>query len=602
MAVGGIGETDTSDLPRVTDVAPVTGRRPLWKRSRVRDLAAVATFVLLAFWVTYRVWLHPTWGLAANRADQAFFEWMLGHGALVATGQASPFFSGQMNAPLGINLMANTSVLGISIPLTPVTLLFGTRAAFNVFLTGALILTAASWYLVLSRYLLRRRLAAFVGAGFCAFAPGMISQANGHPNLVAQFLVPVLIWRTLELRRPRWVRNGVLLGLVVIWQAFINLEILFMTAVGLVIFMAVAAAVRWRDARATWRPFLFGSLVAVGLALAALWYPIFLLLAGPQSYSGLPFEVRGYGADLAAYVALSRESLLGSMDSARGLAQNAAEENSFFGWPLAALIVLIVVALRRNAAAIGLFVVGVLFAYLSLGPVVRLHGSPTGLPSLWASVHDVPVLSSAVPTRWALAVTPVVGLLLAMGVLAAQRMPWSHLVAFRAVAGAALLVALVPIAPTALPATKLSNTPKFVSEGTWTRYASDGKSIVFVPMPTSGVNDPIRWSAATLTRLPLAGGYFLAPVGPERIANFTSEFRPTNYYLRYVSRTGRIPPADAATRANARADLSYWNAGAVVVPQRRDSQLWIKTLTELYGVPPVRVGDVWLWDGPALRD
>jgi hypothetical protein len=173
--------------------------------------------------------------------------------------------------------------------------------------------------------------------------------------------------------------------------------------------------------------------------------------------------------------------------------------------------------------------------------------------------------------------------------------------AFRAVAAAALVVALVPIAPTALPATKLSNTPEFVSSGTWQRYTSGGRSIVFVPMPTSGVNDPIRWSAATLTRMPLAGGYFLAPVGPERIASFTSEYRPTNYYLRYVSRTGRIPRASAETRANARSDLSYWNAGAVVIPKRRDSQLWIKTMTELYGVPPQKVGDVWLWDAAVLR-
>jgi hypothetical protein len=600
MPVGGRGETDTSDLPRVTGVTHgAAAPRRVWRRPVARDLAAVASYVVLAGWVTYRIWLHPTWGLSANRADQAFFEWMLGHGALVATGQTAPFFSDQMNAPLGINLMANTSVLGISIPLAPVTLLFGPHAAFNVFLTGALILTAVSWYLVLSRCLLRRRLAAWVGAGFCAFAPGMISQANGHPNLVAQFLVPVLIWRTLELRGPRWVRNGVILGLVVIWQAFINLEILFMTAVGLVIFLIVVAALRWREARATWRPFVLGGLVAAGVGLAALWYPIALLLAGPQSYRGLPPEVRDYGADLAAYVSLARESLLGSMETARGLAQNAAEENSFFGWPLVALILVVVVALRRNAAVLGLLAVGLVFGYLSLGPVVRLHGEPTGLPSLWAWLHEVPVLSSAVPTRWALAVTPVVGLLLALGVAAAQDILAAP--AFRAVAAAALVVALLPIAPTALPATKLSGTPEFVSAGTWTRYADGGRSIVFVPMPTSGVNDPIRWSAATLTRMPLAGGYFLAPVGPDRTAGFTSEFRPTNYYLRYVSRTNRIPPVDPATRANALADLAYWNAGAVVVPKRRDSQLWIKTLTRLYGVPPERVGDVWLWDAAKLR-
>ena len=36
------------------------------------------------------------------------------------------------------------------------------------------------------------------GAGFCAFAPAMVSHANGHPNIVSQFVVPLIVWRTLR--------------------------------------------------------------------------------------------------------------------------------------------------------------------------------------------------------------------------------------------------------------------------------------------------------------------------------------------------------------------------------------------------------------------
>jgi hypothetical protein len=115
-------------------------------------------------------------------------------------------------------------------------------------------------------------------------------------------------------------------------------------------------------------------------------------------------------------------------------------------------------------------------------------------------------------------------------------------------------------------------------------------------MPNSGVNDPIRWSASTLTRMPLAGGYFLAPVGPDRVASFTSEFRATSYFLRYVANSHRVPALTEESRINARGDLAYWNAGAVVVPQRRDTELWKKALPALSGTPPDGVGDVWLWD------
>ncbi len=138
----------------------------------------------------------------------------------------------QVNVPFGINLMANTSVLAVSIPMTPITLAFGPHIAFNVFLTGALLLTGLSWYYVLSRHLVTSKVAAWVGALFAAFAPSMVAHANGHPNIISQFLIPLIIWRTLCLvESGRAVRNGALLGLLIVWQAFINLEILFMTAV-----------------------------------------------------------------------------------------------------------------------------------------------------------------------------------------------------------------------------------------------------------------------------------------------------------------------------------------------------------------------------------
>ena len=143
-------------------------------------------------------------------------------------------------------MMANTSVLAVSLPMTPITLMFGTHVAFNVFLTLALAVTGISWYLVLSRIFVASRLAAWVGALFATFAPSMVSHAGGHPNIVSQFLVPLIIWRTLALRHGKPLRSGLILGGLLIWQAFINLEILFMTAVGLGIFCLVLGISRRR--------------------------------------------------------------------------------------------------------------------------------------------------------------------------------------------------------------------------------------------------------------------------------------------------------------------------------------------------------------------
>src|SRR5215218_5798864 len=183
---------------------------------------------------------------------------MLAHGARVLTDGVYPFFSDRMNYPDGVNMMANTSVLAVSLPMTPITLMFGPHVAFNVFLTLALAVTGISWYLVLSRQFVSSRLAAWVGALFCTFAPSMISHAGGHPNIVSQFLVPLIIWRVLALRNGRALRNGLILAGLLIWQAFINLEILFMTAVGLGVFCLVVGISRRNRRPGEARSFLGG--------------------------------------------------------------------------------------------------------------------------------------------------------------------------------------------------------------------------------------------------------------------------------------------------------------------------------------------------------
>src|SRR4051812_13947728 len=294
-----------TDVDTVAPVSPVPdveaapeqqqepGRRlRVWRRLNWRDVLAIATLVAVALYVTSLLWLNLDHGSATDPQDQAFFEWMLAHGARVITDGAYPFFSDRMNYPDGVNMMANTSVLAVSLPLTPVTLLFGPHVAFNVFLTLALSLTGISWYLVLSRQFVRSRLASWVGALFCTFAPSMVSHAGGHPNIVSQFLVPLIIWRTLRLRDGRALRNGSILAGLLVWQAFINLEILFMTAVGLGVFCAIMAVVRRKRYRGEARAFLRGLLVAATVAVSGLSYSLSVSFFGPPRYQGLPHVVR----------------------------------------------------------------------------------------------------------------------------------------------------------------------------------------------------------------------------------------------------------------------------------------------------------------------
>src|SRR5690606_21545554 len=147
-----------------------------------------------------------------------------------------PLYSASLNAPEGVNLMANTSVLGLGFPLAPVTLLFGSRVAFLAAVVVCLAGTAAAWYLLLSRRIVRSRGAAALGGLLCGFAPGMISQATGHLHVIAQFLVPPILALVFDPRPDRVVRRGVLLGLLVTYQAFLGEEVLAFLALACAVF------------------------------------------------------------------------------------------------------------------------------------------------------------------------------------------------------------------------------------------------------------------------------------------------------------------------------------------------------------------------------
>ena len=586
--------------------------RPLWRRLLTwRDVAAIVSLLAVAVYLTAPLWLNLDHELRDDPQDQAFFEWMLAHGARVLTDGVYPFFSDRMNYPDGVNMMANTSVLAVSLPLTPVTLLFGPHVAFNVFLTSALALTGASWYLVLSRRFVASRAAAWVGALFCTFAPSMVSHAGGHPNIVAQFLVPLIIWRTLELRvRGRAVRNGLILSGLLIWQAFINLEILFMTAVGLGFFCAVMAVARRGRHPGEVVTFLRALGVTAATTLAALAYPLSVQFFGPQSYQGLSEYVRAFGADLASFAAYSRHSIAGDAAIASRLTQNPSEENAFFGWGLIVLFAGLLIWLRRSVAVCALGGIALLFATMSLGPSVVVNGVDTGIPGIWAALHSIPVLDSAVPTRWAMAIAPIVGIVLALGCQRAADLIRTQPASrgpVRVAMITAVAMALVPLAPYPLATVAMDPVPGFVTSGAWRDYVDDEHTLVALPLPDSAYPDPLRWTAMTGQDLRIAGAYALLPAQnpqdpDDRTAMFAPPWRPTSGLMASIKQGNPIPAITDTRREMTLADLRFWKAAVVVLtPQNRDIEM-LRTMSDLLGFRPTWTGGAWVWDVRPLVD
>src|SRR4029077_5135343 len=294
---------------------------------------------------------------------------------------------------------------------------------------------------------------------FAGFAPGMINHVNGHPDLVGQFLIPFIIWRAITLRTAR---DGVVLGLLVTWQAFLNEELLLQTGLALAVFAAVYAAFRPAEVRARAGPFLAGLGPAVLTAGALLAYPLWFQFFGPQSYRALPQTVLGYGTDLRAFAAFSESSLVrhGASVSSYG---GPPEENTFFGAPLLiAAAVIVVWRWRRQVAVRALTAVAVVFAALALGRTVRVGGHTVLQHGPMSLLDHVPLFDSVVPTRFGLALIPVIAVLLAFSVDAAATASHAWL---RYGWAMVLVAALLPIAPTPVLTGPAAPGPGFFPSG-----------------------------------------------------------------------------------------------------------------------------------------
>jgi len=177
-------------------------------------------------------------------------------------------------------------------------------------------------------------------------------------------------------------------------------------------------------------------------------YPLYVQFLGPQTYHGISSTARLFGADVYSYFSFSGTSLAGDPQAATQVSQNSAEQNSFFGWPLLVFAVLVVVLMWRRIEVRAATIVGVVFAALSLGPILLVRQKQhTHIPTPYKALAKLPVFDSVITTRLSLVVIPVVGLLLALWLEQALAFtgPAGEMRRTRLVAFAAVLAVLLPV-------------------------------------------------------------------------------------------------------------------------------------------------------------
>ncbi|MEU8713692.1 dolichyl-phosphate beta-glucosyltransferase [Streptomyces sp. NPDC048663] len=565
------------------------------RRLRPADLLVPVLFLVLSVALYSGRFFDPGHRyLTDSLQDQNQWEWFFAVTADNLAHLRNPFFSDLQNFPDGVNLMANTVMLGVSVPFAPLTLLAGPAVSLSVCMALGLAGTAVAWYWLLVKRVVRHRGAAFLGAALAAFAPPMVSHANAHPNFVILFMIPLIIDRALRLAAGTRVRrDGIVLGLMAAYQVFLGEEPFLLAALGMVLFAVAYAAVRPRVARESWRPLGRGLLIAGAVCLPLVAYPLYWQFSGPQSYHSVLHGDNAGNSPLSLIAFSERSMLFGDPARANELSLNPTEQNAFYGWPLVLLAFAVAVRLWSRPLVKALAFTSVAAAVLSMGPKIRIPLTDTVYSGPWALVRKLPLFESVIEGRVAMICAPALGVLLALAleeVLGARRARTQYFGLL------AVVLAVLPIVPTPLKSAPRTPVPEFVASGMWKSYVGRGESLVPLPLPDPGSAEALHWQTAADLGFKLPGGYFNGPYGQDRIGIYGAVPRFTSDMLRDVRYTGKVPVIGKNWRAQARKDFAYWKAGVLVVaPQPNDDKLR-EAVAALTGKPGRWTGGVWVWD------
>lgn len=551
-----------------------------------------------------RVWVSgsPTHTVLCQCGDPGQSVWFMAWIPYALAHLDNPFFTTRLFAGQGgVNLLSNTSYLLPSLLLSPVTVLFGPTASFNVAETLGPFVSGYAMYLACGRLSGRftPRLAAALLYGATPVLVG--SEIYGHLNLVWLFFPPLLFLLLHEILvgdRLSARRAGVLIGLLVVAQFLTGTETLLIGVLTALVGLLVAAAISPRSARHKLRRIAMAAAAAAltgGLLLA---YPIVFLFAGPRRVVGTPFAITSLAGDSLGSVLLPVGSVHKTSPFLRigGYYGVAGPNFSYLG---AGLLVLIAVSLplllrRRRREAWPLLLAGTVAWLCSLGIFLlplSPHSKQWWLP--WKYLYRFPLFDEVSPQRFALAVACCAALLLCLCLDS-----WSGLVdrllsreqkalssPSRLGGTRALVTAGIPLVlavPAGLPLALQYSFPLTMHSGGTPRYFEAargappaGENVLVYPYPSSGAPEAMYWQASDGLSFPLVGGRAHVPGANGSVSDDIDPLSGTPALLSADSfGIGTPAPLARGTLASLRTSLRRWNVGRVVVVASGRAPAW----------------------------
>lgn len=426
-----------------------------------------------------------------GRNDAKLFAWSLAwwpH-ALV-TGQDA-LFTNHIWAPAGTSLAFVTTIPGPSLVMWPVTRIGGTVFALN--LLHLLAPPLAGW----GAFLLCRRITgafwpSLAGGYLFAFSTYMAVQLSLHPNLILVFPVPLAVY--LVYRRVVDADIGPVAFVVLLTASLVGLFSIFTEIFATFAFFGVVTLLAaFAFARSDLR-----RRLAHATGLIAVAYLLTAAIVSPYLAASLRFlpdkpvgDVENASVDLLAFVVPRDATLVGGndfVDLTRRFTAPWKDDGGYLGLPLVAAVVMFTVSQWRRRTTWFLASLAVVLVSASMGPMLYIAGRPI-VPLPWSVVQELPLINNALPDRFPMYLSLVLGVMVALW-LAARPRSWGRW-ALVIVAAAALVPDL-----SSPEYYRQARIPPFFEEGLYRRYLDRGEIVLVIPYGRGvGEADDMLWQA-----------------------------------------------------------------------------------------------------------
>jgi hypothetical protein len=517
-----------------------------------------------------------------------------------------------MNAPHGVNLMWNTSLLLPGIIVAPVTLLFGPQVSLTLLLVLGFAGSATAMFYVL-RWWGASNIAAVLGGALYGFSPALVNSGIGHYSLVLAMVLPLMLDRLLRIvtGRGRPVRNGIWLGVLAAAQLFISEEALVDAAIAAVIILVLLAVCRPRAVRDRIIPSLAGlgtaAVVALLLCARGLWVQFHgVPVKGATATVVIQYNGRmtNLGTLPYSFVVPAKSVFLHSASTAATAAhypQPTPEYLAYLGVPLIILLVLAVIRFWRDPRIRVAGLTCLALEWLGLGAKPLIAGT-TQLPAVllpWQYVQHLPLLGGMVPDRLCILADAAAAVVLAFALDHARTtaLPFASWRDGALIATGVAVLALLPLVPSPYQATRVRPVPAGWTATFSALHLRPDSRVLLAPYPYAGTSQMLRWQAATGQPGTMLGGDFIAPGVPGRKSRAGRS--GLNALGSYLDLLDHHPDSNAVivhrpSAAQIQADLAATKPAAVVAVTTPDSKMGV-FLVRVFGRPTTQIGNVLGW-------